>query len=217
MALNKIDTIMGILLKDFKVYRKPTVRRTSARKDPFKTLITCLLSLRTRDENTEKASKSLFAVADTPEKIVKLPIKRLEKLIFSSGYYKNKAKNIRHVSRVLIEEHNGKVPKTKEELLSIKGIGPKTANIVLCFSYGRDVIPVDSNVHKVSNRLGLVKTSKPEETEVALMKVLPKKYWREVNTTFILFGKKICTTISPWCSKCQINKYCQRVGVSKSR
>jgi len=213
----EIDKIMEILLKNYKVYRKPTIRRTSAQKNPYKTLITCLLSLRTQDANTEKASKSLFAVAETPQEIVKMPIKRLERLIFKSGYYHNKAKSIKHVSKVLLDEFGGKVPRTKEELLSIKGIGPKTANIVLCFAYGVCVIPVDTHVHRIPNRLGLVKTKNPEETEVELMKIFPKKYWREINTTFILFGKDICLPISPKCSICPISKYCKRVGVEKSR
>lgn len=215
--MNKIDKIMKILLKEFKIYRKPTVRRTSAKKSPFKTLITCLLSLRTQDENTAKASKALFEVTDTPEGIVKLNIKKLEKLIFSSGYYKNKARSLKHVCKVLLEKYNGKVPKIKEELLSIKGIGPKTANIVLCFAYGKCVIPVDTHVHRIPNRLGLVKTKKPEETEKELMKIFPKKYWREINTTFILFGKNICLPISPKCSICPLNKLCPRKGVKKSR
>lgn len=214
---NKADRIMKILMKEYEEYRKPTVRRTSSKKDPFKTLISCLLSLRTQDKNTEKASASLFSAADTPEEICKLPMKKLEKLIFSSGYYKNKARSIKHVCRVLLEKHKGKVPSKKEELLDIKGIGPKTANIVLCFAYGKDVIPVDTHVHRIPNRLGLVKTKNPEETEIELMEVFPKKYWKEINTTFILFGKNICVPISPKCSICPLNKLCPRIGVTKSR
>jgi len=211
------EKVMNILLKRFKVYRKPTVRRTSAKKSPFKTLITCLLSLRTQDENTAKVSASLFAVTDTPKGIVNLPIKKLEKLIYSSGYYKNKARSLKHVCKVLLKEHDGKVPKTKEELLSIKGIGPKTANIVLCFAYGKDVIPVDTHVHRIPNRLGWVKTKKPEETEIELMRIVPKKYWKEINTTLILFGKSICVPISPKCSICPVKKFCKRVGVERCR
>lgn len=217
MDKNRVEKIMRTLVKEFKPYRKPTVRRTSAQKNPFKTLITCLLSLRTQDENTAKASASLFKVADTPEKIIKLPNKKLEKLIYSSGYYKNKAKSIKHVSKVLLDKYNGKVPKTREELLSIKGIGPKTSNIVLCFAYGKNVIPVDTHVHRIPNRLGWVKTKNPEQTEIKLMKIIPKKYWKKVNTTFILFGKNICLPISPKCSICPIKKLCPRISVKKSR
>ena len=214
---NKIEKTMKILMKQFRPYGKPTVRRTSAKKDPFKTLVTCLLSLRTQDENTAKASASLFKVADTPKEIISLSMKRLEKLIYSSGYYKNKARSIKHVCKVLLDKYNGKVPKTRKELMGIKGIGPKTSNIVLCFAYGQCVIPVDTHVHRIPNRLGWVKTKKPEETKIELMKIVPKKYWKEINTTFILFGKNVCLPISPWCSKCPINNLCLRVGVEKSR
>lgn len=206
---SKIEKIMKILLREFKVYGKPTVRRTSAKKDPFKTLISCLLSLRTQDENTAKASASLFRAADTPQEIVELPIKRLEKLIYSSGYYKNKARSIKHVCKVLLDEYDGKVPSTKEELLAIKGIGPKTSNIVLCFAYGKCVIPIDVHCHRIPNRLGWIKTMTPEETENELMKILPRKYWREFNTVIILFGKNICRPVNPHCWECPINKYCR--------
>jgi len=215
--MEKAERVMKILLKEFKQHRHPTLRRSSKIKNPYRTLISCLLSLRTQDKNTEKASASLFAVADTPEGIVKLPMKRLEKLIFSSGYYKNKARSIKHVSRVLLDEFGGRVPSTKDELLSIKGIGPKTANIVLSFAFGQNVIAVDTHVHRIPNRLGLVETKKPEETEVELMRILPERYWPEVNTTLILFGKNICLPISPWCSKCPLNKICLRRGVGRSR
>jgi len=215
--MKKAEKVMQVLLKEFKSNRKPTVRRTSEKKDPFKVLISCLLSLRTQDKNTERASTSLFAVADTPEKVVKLPINRLEKLIFSSGHYKKKARVLKHVCKVLIKEFDSKVPDTREELLSIKGVGPKTANIVLCFAYDQCVIPVDTHVHRIPNRLGLIKTKKPEDSEEELMKVFPKKYWREINTTFILFGQNICLPIAPKCSICPLNKICPKIGVKKSR
>jgi len=184
---------------------------------PFKILISCLLSLRTKDANTEKVSEKLFAVADTPEKIAKLPTKKLEKLIFSSGHYKKKAQVLKHVSKVLIEKHKGKVPSTKEELLAIKGVGPKTANIVLAFAFGKSVLPIDTHCHRIPNRLGWVKTKTPEQTEKELEKILLKKYWREFNAIFVQFGKEICQPVSPWCGKCPINKYCPRIGVVRSR
>ncbi len=213
----RIEKIMEIITAKFKSRRKPTVRRTSAMKSPFKTLISCLLSLRTKDEFTEKASKALFKVADSPEKILGLSQERLEKLIFSTGYYKNKAKTLKSVCSELIEKHNSKVPETKEELMAIKGIGPKTANIVLCFSFGQNVIPVDTHVHRISNRLGIVSADTPEKTELELMKVLPKKYWREINTAFILFGKSVCLPISPKCSICPVAGLCPKVNVAKHR
>jgi endonuclease-3 len=189
------------------------------RKKPnaFKILISCLLSLRTQDKNTEKASRQLYEVANTPQEIIKLPIKKLEKLIFSSGHYKKKARVLQSVSRDLIERFNSKVPDKKEELLSIKGIGPKTANIVLAFAFNQSVIPVDVHVHVISNRLGWVKTKTPEQTEKELEKVLPKKYWREFNAIFVQFGMDKCITISPKCSSCPIRNLCPRIGVLRSR
>ena len=215
--MNRAEKIIRILVKEFKSHREPTIRRTSRKKNPFHTLITCLLSLRTQDKNTDIASKSLFAVADTPKGILKIPIAKLEKLIFKSGHYKKKARVLKSVCKELISRFDGKVPKTKEELLSIKGVGPKTANIVLCFAYGKDVIPVDTHVHRLPNRWGLVKTKKPEDTESELMKIFDKKYWSKINTTFILFGKNICVPISPKCSVCPVNKLCSRVDVLKHR
>ncbi len=185
--------------------------------DAFKILISCLLSLRTKDSNTESASKKLFKIADTPKKIIKLPIKKLEKTIYSSGHYKKKARTLKHVSSEILKRFKGKVPKTKEQLLSIKGIGPKTANIVLSFAFGRYVIPVDVHVHVIANRLGWANAKKPEDTEKQLEKIIPKKYWKELNGIFVLFGKEICITISPKCSSCPIRNYCPRIGVIRSR
>ena len=208
---------MQNLERYFHYKKRTTLNRMRKNPDAFKILISCLLSLRTQDKNTEKVSKKLFAVADTPQKILKLSDKKLEKLIYSSGHYKKKAKTLKHVSKVLIEEYNGRVPDKKEELLKIKGIGPKTANIVLAFAYGQVVIPVDVNVHRVANRLGWVNTKNPEKTEIELMKILPKKYWREINSIFLLHGKNICVPISPKCSQCPVRRYCPRRGVVRSR
>ena len=212
-----IESIMEILLKHYKPHERTTLNRMRKKPDAFKILISCLLSLRTQDKNTEKVSKKLFEVADTPEKITKVPINKLRKLIFSSGHYKKKAKTLKHVSKEIIKRFDSKVPKTKDELLSIKGIGPKTANIVLAFAYNQSVIPVDVHVHVISNRLGLVSAKKPEDTEEQLMKVVPKRYWKELNATLVLFGKEICITISPKCSICPISQYCPKIGVTRSR
>ncbi len=214
----KIIPVIEILKEWSKDYEHPTLRRSSRENNPFKTLISCLLSLRTQDKNTDKTSKALFAVADTPEKILKIPQEKLEKLIFSSGYYKNKAKTIKHVSKVILEEYGGKVPNDLDELMSIKGIGRKTATITRVFGFGEaDCIPVDVHVFIIANRLGWVKEKTPEKTEEELMKIVPKEYWFEINTLFVLYGKEICQTQSPFCSKCVISKYCKRVGVVRSR
>ena len=216
-----IEKIMKILAKHYNFTERTTLNRMRKTKTSnskaFKILISCLLSLRTQDKNTEIASKRLFSVADIPEKIIKLPIKKLEKLIYSSGHYKKKARVLKHVSKELISRFNGKVPDNKEELLSIKGIGPKTANIVLSFAYNQMVIPVDVHVHVIANRLGWANTKKPEDTEKELEKIIPKKYWKELNGIFVLFGKEICITISPWCSKCPVREDCPRINVVRSR
>jgi len=213
----KIEASLKILSKIYNSNEKTTLNRMRKKPDAFKILISCLLSLRTQDKNTEKASAKLYQVANTPKEIVQLPIKKLEKLIFSSGHYKKKARTLQHVSRKLIDRFDSKVPDTREKLLSIKGVGPKTANIVLAFAFGKNVIPVDTHVHRIPNRLGWVKTKTPEQTEAELEKVLPKKHWREFNAIFVQFGQTICQPISPWCSKCPINKYCPKINVNRSR
>ncbi len=211
-----IEPIMKILEKKFSV-SKTTLNKMRKNPDAFKILISCILSLRTHDKNTAMTSKKLFDVADTPEKISKLPLKKLERLIFSSGHYRKKAKTLKHVSKILLKEFDGKVPKTREELMSIKGIGPKTANIVLAFAFEKKVLPIDTHCHRIPNRLGWIRTKTPEQTETELNKILPKRYWKEFNSIFVQFGKTICQPVSPLCSTCSINEYCKKVGVIKSR
>lgn len=215
--LKNIPEEMKLLSKKYNANDKTTLNRMRKKPDSFKILISCLLSLRTQDKNTEKASNKLFEVASTPEEIVKLKTEDLEELIFSSGHYKKKARTLQHVSQDLIERFNSEVPETKEELLSIKGIGPKTANIVLAFAFGKEVLPIDTHCHRIPNRLGWVQTKTPEKTEVKLEKILPRKYWREFNAIFVQFGKEICQPISPWCSKCPINHLCPKIGIVRSR
>jgi len=212
-----ITRVMDMLLAKYLSHRQPTLRRTSHENNPFKVLMSCLLSLRTQDKNTEIASRNLFEHVKTPQDILKIPIKQLEKLIYSSGHYKKKSRVLKSVSKELIERFNSKVPNDKEQLLSIKGIGPKTANIVLAFAYGKEVLPIDTHCHRIPNRFGWIKTKNPVETEKDLEKILPRKYWKEFNTIIILFGKAICQPISPKCSICPVKKYCKRIGVQKSR
>lgn len=216
--MNKtILPILKILSKKYSSPSKTTLNRMREKPDAFKVLIACLLSLRARDENTEKVSAKLFEVADTPSAILKLPIKRLEKLIFSSGHYHKKAQTLKHVSSEILNRFNGQVPKTREELLSIKGIGPKTANIVLAFAFGENVIPVDTHCHRVPNRLGWVNTKTPEKTEIELLKIIPREYWKEFNAIFVQFGREICVPVSPKCLQCSVSKYCPKINVKKSR
>lgn len=214
---NNIEPIMKILAEHFNYKERTTLNRMRQKPNAFKILISCLLSLRTQDKNTKTASRKLFAVADTPRKILEVPNEKLEQLIYSSGHYKKKAQTLKYVSKEILEKFNGQVPSTKEELLSIKGIGPKTANIVLNFAFDQLVLPIDTHCHRIPNRLGWVKTKTPEKTEIELEKILPKKYWKEFNAIFVLFGKTICQPISPWCSKCPIEQYCPRINVKRSR
>jgi len=217
MSSSNIPQVMNRLTKYYNFTERTTLNRMREKPEPFKILISCLLSLRTQDSTTEKVSEKLFKIADTPEKIANLQTKQLEKIIFSSGHYKKKAETLKQVSKELIEKFNSKVPDKKEELMSIKGIGPKTANIVLNFAFNQLVLPIDTHCHRIPNRLGWVKTKTPEQTEIELMKILPKKYWMEFNAIFVLFGKEICQPISPWCSRCPISKWCQKIGVVRWR
>jgi len=184
---------------------------------PFEILISCLLSLRARDEVTDVISRDLFEVANTPEKIVKLPMARLKKIIFRSGHFNKKAIALKEVSRDLIKKFDSKVPDSYDELISIKHIGPKTANIVLAFAYGQLVLPIDIHCHRIPNRMGWIETKTHEETEKVLEKVLPKKFWKDFNSAFVQFGRETCLPVSPWCSRCPVARFCDQVEVLKHR
>ena len=187
------------------------------RRDPFRILISTVLSLRTKDEVTMKASKRLFAIASSPRALARTPVRVIEKAIYPVGFYKTKARSIRRISERLIEEHRGVVPDTIEGLLEFKGVGRKTANLVITLGYGKQGICVDTHVHRVSNRVGLVKTSTPEQTEFALMDVLPERYWIGYNELVVSFGQKVCKPVSPLCSTCFNERVCPKVGVGKHR
>ena len=213
----KILKILKILSKKYPSTSQTTLNRMRVKPNAYKILISCLLSLRARDENTEIVSKKLFEVADTPLEISKMSTKKLEKLIFSSGHYHKKAQTLKHVSKEILNNFNGKVPKTREELMSIKGIGPKTANIVLAFAFNQCVIPVDTHCHRIPNRLGIVKTKTAEKTEEELNKIISDKEKSNFNAIFVQFGREICQPVSPWCSKCPLNKLCPQIGVKRKR
>ena len=218
--ITQISKTIEILKKFQEGTRKTTLNRESKdskRYSPYQTLISCILSLQAKGEITEVISEELFKIAKTPEQMLKIPQPKLEKIIFSSGYYRVKAKTIKHISSELINRFNGKVPETREELMSMKGIGPKTANIVLAFSFNKPVIPVDTHVNRIPNRIGWIKTKTPEQSEIALMEIIPREYWADFNGIFVLFGKTTCLPVSPFCSKCPIKDYCKRIGVKTSR
>ena len=182
--------------------------------DPFRVLISTVLSQRTKDANTEKASSALFSRFKTPEQMVKADIRKIEKLIRPSGFYKVKAKRIKQISRIIVENFSGRVPRKMDELLSLPGVGRKTANCVLVFAYRQPAIPVDTHVHRISNRLGLARTKTPEKTETELMKRIPKRYWIDLNELLVTHGQNTCLPRKPRCSACPIAKWCKKVGVT---
>jgi endonuclease III len=184
---------------------------------PFRVLISCILSLRTQDSTTAQASQRLFALADSPQSMLKLTAKKIEKTIYPVGFYRTKAKVIREICAVLIRQYAGRVPDDIDELLKLKGVGRKTANLVVTLGYRKPGICVDTHVHRISNRWGYVRTKKPEETEFALRDKLPKIYWIEYNDLLVSFGQHLCRPISPLCSQCPVDKYCDKVGVTLSR
>jgi len=218
MKDNRINNIIKTLKKDLEVGTLPIVSHLAEnQRDPFVILISTLLSLRTKDEVTAVATDRLFELASTPEEMLKIPLDKIAKTIYPVGFYRVKAKNIHHTCRELIEQFSSKVPDNIDDLLSIKGVGRKTANLVVSLAYGKDAICVDTHVHRISNRLGYVKTKTPDETEFALRKKLPRKHWIIYNTIMVAFGRKTCKPVSPLCSQCPVNKYCGRVGVNLSR
>lgn len=186
-------------------------------KDPFRVLISCLISLRTKDEVTDAASRRLFQKADTPAQMLQLRESQIARLIYPAGFYRTKAKRIREISRELMNGYNSRVPDTLEALLTLKGVGRKTANLVLTIGYGKPGICVDTHVHRISNRLGWIKTKTPEQTEARLREFLPKRYWISINDLLVTFGQNLCQPVSPWCSKCPLAKECPQIGVRYRR
>jgi len=185
--------------------------------DPFFILISCLLSLRAKDSTTIHVCRDLFSNVKTFQQLLDVPLYKLEKIIFKTGFYKNKARTLHFVSYEIIKKFNSIVPDNFDDLIAIKGIGPKTANLVLGLAFGKPAICVDTHVHRISNRLGLITTKTPETTEVALQKLLPKKYWIEWNKLLVVWGQNICTPLRPRCNQCAIFSFCKRVGVKSFR
>jgi len=186
-------------------------------RDPFRILIACLLSLRTKDETTGPAAERLFALARAPEVMLRLTPRRIERAIFPVGFYRTKARVIRGVCRDLLARFGGKVPGDLDALLTLKGVGRKTANLVVTMGFGRPGICVDTHVHRISNRLGFVRTKSPDQTELALRKKLPRRHWIELNDLLVAFGQNVCQPLSPRCSTCPVRTFCRRIGVTRSR
>jgi endonuclease-3 len=184
---------------------------------PFAILVFTVLSARTRDETTIKAGKRLLAAAPTPQKLSRLPIPRIRKLIYPVGFYKTKARHLRSLSLALLRDFGGKVPSTFESLTSLPGVGMKTANIVLASAFGRDAIGVDTHVHRISNRLGWASTKSPAGTSAVLNKAVPRRYRRKLNMSMVAFGQTVCTPLRPLCSECPLTKVCPKTGVKSHR
>ncbi len=210
----QIDAVVRILKKEVKQWKVPIVGVVAEKtRDPFQILISCVLSLRTQDGTTAAASKRLFAVARAPETLAKLPVRKIEKLIYPVGFYRVKAKNVREISRRLMADFDSRVPDTIEELLTLPGVGRKTANLVVTIGYDKYGICVDTHVHRITNRWGYVETATPEKTEFALREKLPKKHWKVINDLLVTYGQNLCRPIGPKCGECRIYDYCDRVGL----
>lgn len=205
-----IDKIMKELLKVTKSMPMPVVTEIKlvTNRDAYKILISTMLSLRTKDSTTRDASMRLFEKVGNPKDMLKLSEEEIAKLIYPVGFYRVKAKNILEVSKTIIDDYNGKVPDEIDELLKLRGVGRKVANLVITEAFDKYGICVDTHVHRISNRFGYVSTKKPEQTEFALRKKLPKKYWRVYNDTLVIYGQNLCKPINPLCNQCSVSKYC---------
>ncbi len=214
-----IGRIIKLLKEEVKDFENPVVSKIGEiQKDPFKVLISCILSLRTQDKTTGPVSLRLFQAAGTAKKLAGTPLNKIQKIIRPVNYYITKSKRIKEIAKTIIKKYNGKVPDSFDELMKFKGVGRKTANIVMTYGFfKKNYIPIDTHCHRIPNRLGWVNTKTPEQTEFALMKVLPKKYWQDFNDLFVLHGQNICKPINPKCNICPIAVYCPKIGVFRNR
>ncbi|MEM7183364.1 MAG: endonuclease III [Spirochaetota bacterium] len=213
-----IDKAIRILNKELEIFEETTVEKiASESRSPFKVLISTLISARTKDEVTYRASRNLYQRADTPEKILELSEKEIADLIYPAGFYKTKAKNILLCCQRLIEVYNSEVPADMEEMVTLAGVGRKTANLVMTLGFALPGICVDTHVHRICNRWGYIQTKTPEKTEWALREKLPKKYWIPINSILVSYGQKVCKPISPHCSTCKLANFCEKNDVDKSR
>ena len=213
-----IHRAIETLEREYPKWREPVVTRLAKEKvDPFKVLISCILSLRTQDKTTKEASQRLYALAEAPQEMVKLSQDEIAEAIYPVGFYRNKARQIKEICRILLDKYGGDVPHTLEDLLGLPGVGRKTANLVLTRGFNSQGICVDTHVHRICNRWGYVDTPSPEETEMALRKKLPSRYWKRINDLLVAFGQNVCRPLSPFCSRCPLGDMCPRVGVNRHR
>lgn len=213
-----IHKVMAILREEMQRWEDPIVTKMARkRRDPFRVLITTILSLRTKDTCTAQAAARLFKRARSPRGLLKLDEATIAETIYPVGFYKTKAKNVQKTCRMLLETFGGQTPDTLEELLTLPGVGRKTANLVLTQGYGLPGICVDTHVHRITNRWGYVQTQAPDETEMELRRILPQEYWIVINDYLVTYGQNLCVPVSPWCSQCRLTSYCPRLGVKRSR
>jgi len=197
----------------------PSVTKISQHEnnDPFLVLMGTLLSLRTKDEITELVMDRLIKKARTPHEILTMPLEKLQKILYPVGFYRNKAKTLKNVSQTILTKYNGRVPDSLDELLTIKGVGRKTANLVITEAFNKPGICVDTHVHRISNRMGIVTTKTPDKTEEVLRTILPQRFWKVYNRLLVIFGQKICKPISPLCTKCPVASLCIHRGITHYR
>jgi endonuclease III len=213
-----IHIAIPILREEYRFWKTPAVTIVAqSDRSPFKVLVSCIISLRTKDEVTAQASRRLFERAATPDAMQSLPVDEVAGLIYPAGFYRNKAFQIVEISKRLMAEYGGMVPDEIDELLKFKGVGRKTANLVVTLGFGKPGICVDTHVHRICNRWGYVSTKTPDETEAVLRKKLPAEHWIEINDLLVAFGQNLCRPLSPRCSVCRLAGMCAKVGVGASR
>jgi endonuclease III len=214
VRFSKIISLMQSTLRKNNLVRPTALKNLQTQEDgdPYKILIGTILSARTRDETTTQVIKMLFSEFKNPDELSRADLKDIKKLIQKIGFYNVKATRIKEVSKILVEKYNSKVPSNLEDLLTFPGVGRKTANCVLVYGFRKPAIPVDIHVHRISNRIGIVNTKKPEETEIDLQKSIDRRYWTGVNETFVTFGQNICLPIKPKCNLCHLTKICKYYG-----
>ncbi len=212
-----ISQALAKVKKAVRDFRTPSVTVISRKNDAFAVLVSCIISLRTRDEVTEPASARLFQLARNPAELLKLSNQKIEQAIYPAAFFRNKTKSLKDLCKDLIDHYDGKVPDKLEELLKLKGVGRKTANLTLTLGHDKPGICVDIHVHRISNRWGYVETKSPDETERVLRDQLPRRYWKSYNDLLVAFGQNICKPVSPFCGSCPLEKDCPKNGVTKYR
>lgn len=218
MRDNDIHQVITILREQVKAWTPALVDdKAKAEWGPYQILMATILSLRTKDTLTAQVAPRLFALADTPHKMVRFSPEEIQEVIYPVGFYRNKAKSIWAISQTLIDDYNGRVPDELDELLKLPGVGRKTANLVITAGFHKPGICVDIHVHRISNRWGYIQTKNPEQTEFALREKLPREYWLEYNGLLVSMGQNLCTPTSPWCSRCPVIEFCDRIGLTRSR